>query len=57
MIDTRIISVHRQLEMARTLEDVKKVRLRIKHEISVEEARRGYYKSCDILENIIGEKI
>jgi hypothetical protein len=49
------ISIHRQLEQARNHNDINLVRERIELEIDVDEAKRGYFKSCDILESVYDE--
>ena len=51
-----MISIQRQLEMARNVADINQVRERIELEIDVADAKRGYEKSCDILENIFNEE-
>jgi hypothetical protein len=51
-----MIGIHRQLEQARNVADINLVRERIELEIDVEDSKRGYEKSCDILENIFNEQ-
>jgi len=51
-----MISIQRQLEMARNVADINQVRERIELEIDVADAKRGYEKSCDVLENIFNEE-
>ena len=47
-----MLSIHKELEQAKSICDINMVRERIELEIDVEDAKRGYNKSCDVLESI-----